>query len=128
VQVPRQFTVRLKNEPGALARLARGLADNGIDIRTIAAGGVGPYGCAVLSTNDDDAASEVLRRKRYTFVEGEPLTISVEDQPGAFARMATRLAEAGVNVVGVLTLSRRQGKAELALTVDDPDKARKILR
>ena len=56
------FTVRIRNEPGALARLAGQLAVAGIDIRTLACGAVGPYGCAVLSTSNDGAAGEVLRQ------------------------------------------------------------------
>ena len=122
-----QFTVRLKNEPGQLARLANALAEEGIDIRTIGVGAVGSYGCAVLSTNHDNAARAVLRKAKYTFVEGEVLSLSVEDQPGALARLTGRLAENGVNIASVLVLGRRQGKADLALTVDNPDKARRVL-
>jgi hypothetical protein len=126
-RVPIQFTVRLKNEPGALARLAAQLADHGIDIRTIAAGGVGTFGCAVLSTNDDPAAREVLQRARYTFVEGEPLRVGVEDRPGALANLTRRLADAGVNILGVVILGRHQGKAELAITVDALPVAQRVL-
>jgi hypothetical protein len=123
----RQFTVRLKNEPGALAELAAALAQHGIDIRSVAAGGVGAVGFAVLSTNDDAAAREVLRKAKYAFVEGEVVGVAVEDQPGSLARLTRRLADAGVNVESVLVLGRRQGKAELALTVDDLEKARYLL-
>lgn len=125
--MPLQFSVRLKNDPGALADLAAALAENGIDIRAVGAGGVGSIGCAVLSTNNDEAAREVLKRARYSFVEGEVLNVAVEDQPGSLARLTRRLADAGVNVESVLVLGRRQGKAELAVTVDDVDKARRLL-
>ncbi len=125
--MPQQFTVRLKNEPGALAEMAQALADHGIDIRAVAAGGVGSFGCAVLSTNNDVAARGVLKRAKYSFVEGEVVNVAVEDQPGSLARLTRRLADAGINVESVLVLGRRQGKAELAMTVDDIDKARKLL-
>ncbi len=124
-----QFTVRLKNDPGALAGLAQALAANGIDIRTLAGGAVGSSGCVVLSTNNDLAARDVLRRARYTFLESEVLTVAVEDRPGSLAQLTQRLATAGVNIIGVVTLGRRQGKAELAITVDEVslDKARRVL-
>jgi|SRR6266508_1205347 hypothetical protein len=125
--MPQLFSVRLKNEPGALADLAQALAEHGIDIRTSSGGGVGNIGWATLSTNNDDAARDVLRRRRYTFSEGEVLTISVEDQPGSLARLMRRLADADVNVLGLVTMGRRQGKAELALAVDAIDKARRVL-
>ena len=121
------FTVRLKNEPGALARLAARLGEHGIDIRTIGAGAVGTYGCAVLSTNNDAAARDVLRHARYQFVEGEALNVGVEDRPGALAKLTGRLADAGVNITGLVLLARHQGKAELAITVDAIDAARRVL-
>ena len=99
------FTVRLKNEPGALARLAAMLGEHGIDIRTIAAGAVGSTGCAVLSTSNDSVAREVMRKARYTFEEGEVLNVGLEDRPGG----------------------RHQGKAELGITVDNVETARRIV-
>ena len=50
-----------------------------------------------------------------------------EDHPGALARLMKRLADAEVNVLGLVTLGRRQGKAELMLSVDSVDKARRVL-
>src|SRR5436305_14367809 len=104
------FTVRLKNEPGALAQLAARLGEHGIDIRTLGAGAVGSYGCAVLSTNNESAARDVLRQARYTFVEGEALTIAVEDRPGSLAQLTGRLAAARVNIIGFVILRRHQRK------------------
>jgi hypothetical protein len=121
------FTVRLKNEPGALAGLARKLAEHGIDIRTIAAGAVGTHGCIVLATNNDASARDVLRRARYSFVEGEVLNIALEDRPGALAQLTARFAEAGVNITSVTLLGRHQGKAELGMTVDSIDAARRVM-
>jgi hypothetical protein len=121
------FTVRLKNGPGALASLAAKLGEHGIDIRTISAGAVGTYGCAVLSTNNDRSAREVMRKARYSFVEGEVLNVALEDRPGALAQLTGRLADGGVNISAVVLLGRHQGKAELGLTVDHVDTARRIL-
>ncbi|HEY2593343.1 MAG TPA: ACT domain-containing protein [Chloroflexota bacterium] len=121
------FTVRMKNEPGALAQLATRLGEHGIDIRTLAVGAVGTHGCAVLTTSNDAAARDVLRQTRYQYVEGEPLTVGVEDRPGALAQLTGRLGEAGVNITGLVLLGRHQGKAELAITVDSVEIARRVL-
>jgi hypothetical protein len=121
------FTVRLKNEPGTLARLASRLAEQGIDIRHLAVGAVGSHGCAVFTTNNDAAARAILQRGRYQFLEGHALNIGVEDRPGSLARLTGRLADAGVNITGVVVLGRHQGKAELAITVDSVDTARRVL-
>ncbi len=125
--MPKLFTVRLKNEPGALARLAAKLGEHGIDIRSVAAAAVGSSGCAVLSTSNDSAAREVLRKARYTFTEGEVLNVALEDRPGGLAQLTGRLAAAGVNISGVITLGRHQGKAQLAISVDAVEVARRVL-
>ena len=121
------FTVRLRNEPGALAQLAATLGEHGIDIRTIGAGAVGNYGCAVLTTSNEAGTRDVLRQARYQFVEGEALNVGVEDRPGALAQLTGRLGRAGVNITGLVLLSRHQGKAELAITVDSIETARRVL-
>jgi hypothetical protein len=123
----RQFTVRIKHEPGALAALAEALAARDIDIRAVGAAVVGANGVVVFTTNNDSAAREVLREAKYTFAEGEIVTAYVEDYPGSLARTTRTLADAGVNIQGLLVMGRREGKAQLAFTVDDVAKAKRAL-
>ena len=122
-----QFVVQLPDQPGALAQLLEALAARGLDLRSVSAGAVASRGTAVLVLNDAEIARGVLLAGRYTFVEGEVLVTSVPDQPGAVASLARRLADAGVNLQGLAILGWHQGKAELALSVDHPDVARRVL-
>jgi hypothetical protein len=55
------------------------------------------------------------------------LNVGVEDKPGALAKLTGRLADAGVNITGVILLGRHQGKAELGITVDEPEAARRAI-
>jgi hypothetical protein len=122
-----QFVVQLPNARGALATLLEGLAKEHLDLRSIAASRIGSQGAAVLVLNDAETARKVLREGKYTFVEAEALVTSAPDQPGAVAEVARRLADAGVNLQGLAILGWHQGKAELALSVDDPERARSVL-
>ena len=122
-----QFVVQLRNEPGALAQLLEALAARGLDLRSIGASGIGEQGAAVLVLNDAEAARQVLRAGKYTFTESEALVTSAPDEPGAVAGIARRLADAGVNLQGLAILGWHQGKAELALSVDQPEAARRVL-
>jgi hypothetical protein len=63
----------------------------------------------------------------YTFVEAEALVTSAPDQPGGLARMTRRLADAGINIQRLAILGWQQGKAELALSVDNPQLAQRVL-
>ena len=122
-----QFVVQLRNEPGALAELLEALAARGLDLRSIGASGIGEQGAAVLVLNDARVARQVLRAGKYTFTESEALVTSAPDQPVAVAGIARRLADAGVNLQGLAILGWHQGKAELALSVDQPEVARRVL-
>jgi hypothetical protein len=122
-----QFVVKLPNEPGALADLLDLMANKGLDLRSIGASAIGPQGMAVLVLNDAVAAREILDAGEYTFIEAEALVTSAPDQNSAVAGIVRRLADAGVNLQGLAVLGWHQGKAELALSVDNPDKARRVL-
>jgi hypothetical protein len=122
-----QFIVQLRNEPGALATLAEALAARDVDLRAIGGGGLGDAGHVILTTADDDMARRVLDDGGYTYFEGESLIAEVDDRPGGMARIARRLADAGVNIHGHLFIGRWGDRAMFAFVVDDPEKARPIL-
>jgi hypothetical protein len=122
-----QFVVQIQNRPGELAHLVRALAERGVNLIHCAGGGAGALGYAVIDTEDDTVAREVLRSIGASFVEGAPVTIELEDQPGALAAVTDRLAGAGVDIQGLLTVGRCDGRVLVALTVDDPETARRVL-
>ncbi len=122
-----QFVVQLKNEPGALAQLAEGLAARGVDLRAIGGGSIGGDGHVIMTTADDDATRAVLNSGGYAFVEGESILAEVDDRPGGMAALARALADANVNILGHLFLGRWGDRAMFAFVVDRPDVARPIL-
>ncbi len=122
-----QFVVQLPNVPGALADLSERLADAGVDLRAIGGGGIGDSGHVIFKTADDETTRSILEQGGYHFYEGESLLVEVGDQPGGMARVARRLADAGVNIYGHLFIGRWGDRASFAFVCDDPDKARAIL-
>ncbi len=121
-----QFVVQLENRPGALAQFARALAERGVNIVHCAAGGAGALGYAIIETQDDEAARDVLRSTGLPFVEGTPITVELVDEPGALAELAERLAVAGVGIHGLLVVGRRGANVLVAVTVDDEAAARAV--
>ncbi|HEY3334092.1 MAG TPA: ACT domain-containing protein [Candidatus Limnocylindrales bacterium] len=123
----RQFVIQLDNHPGELAHLAKAFAARGIDLRHVACVGAGSLACMFVTTSDDDAARRVLHGMGRLFIEGDPILVEVEDRPGGLAEVTARLAEAGVNITGMLTVGRRPGVVEMTLCVDDEVAAREAL-
>lgn len=122
-----QFVVQLPNVPGALADLAEQLAEAGVDLRAIGGGGIGDSGHLIFKAADDDATRAILERDGYHFIEGESLLVEVDDQPGGMARVARRLADAGVNIYGHLFIGRWGDQAQFSFVVSDVAAARKAL-
>jgi hypothetical protein len=122
-----QFVVQLKNMPGALAVLAEELAARGVDLKAIGGGGLGDSGHVIMTTADDETTKRVLEEGDYTYIEGESILAEVDDKPGGMARIARRLADAGVNIQGHLFLGRWGDRAMFAFVVDRPDLAKPIL-
>jgi hypothetical protein len=122
-----QFVVQVENRPGELAHLVRSLAERGVNIVHCAGGGAGAIGYAILDTEDDEVTREVLRSTGATFVEGSPITVELEDRPGALADVADRLGAAGIDIQGLLVVGRREATVLVAITVNDPSLARKVL-
>lgn len=123
----RQFVVQLDNHPGELAHLAKAFAARGIDLRHIACVGAGPLACMFVTTSDDAAARHVLHGLGRLFIEGDPILVEVEDRPGGLAEVSEKLAAAGVNITGMLTVGRRPGIVEMTFCVDDEVAAREAL-
>ncbi len=122
-----QFVVQLPNVPGSLADLAEELAAAQVDLRAIGGGGIGDSGHVIFKTADDDATRAILERGGYVFIEGESLLVEVDDRPGGMARVARRLAEAGVNIYGHLFIGRWGDQAQFSFVVSDVEAARKAL-
>ena len=122
-----QFVIQLPNRPGALADLSEILGARGVDLRAIGGGGIGDSGHLIFKTSDDAVTRAVLEEGHYEFIEGESLLVEVDDQPGGMARVARRLADAGVNIYGHLFIGRWGDQAQFSFVVDDIDAARASL-
>ncbi len=121
------FYIQLQNRPGELGHLARALAARGLNIEHISGSSAGGELCVMVTTDDDDATRDVLHGLGVPFVVGDALHVEIPDVPGSLADLSERLAAAGVNITGILVAGRRAGIAEVAVTVDDEDKARRVL-
>lgn len=122
----KEFRVRVPNRPGKLAEVTGALAQQGVNLRSIA--GVDAIGTAVAFAVDrEEPAREVLEGLEFQFTETDMLAVTLDDEPGQLHEVAQKLGEAGVNIDSVYLLTRAGDEVELGLTVDSPEKARQVL-
>jgi hypothetical protein len=121
------FIVEAKNQPGELARVAGALGDRGVNITTGAAIGIGSGGGFGFLTNDEAGARNALQKAGIQFREVEVVPTSLDDEPGALAEVAKRLADAGVNIEFIIPTGMSGGKVHVAVGTNNAQTARSAM-
>ncbi|UCE91447.1 MAG: ACT domain-containing protein [Methanobacteriota archaeon] len=122
----REFSVKLENRPGELARMTEALSKEGVNIRAIS---TEPHaGLIRMVASDETKCRQCLQRMSIEFSERNLLVARVEDRPGELARISSMLSKEGVNIDGAYLLDKDSGIAQIALAVSDEDKAKNTLK
>jgi hypothetical protein len=121
------FIVDLEDRPGSIAAVAEALAMKGISITSLAGIASRGAGSAAILTNDEAGTRRALADGKFTVREIEVVPHAVEDRPGAFAEVARKLADAGVNLEAVLPTGMSGGKVSIAFATTQAAKAREAL-
>ncbi len=121
------FMVDLKDQPGELARLAEAIARKGINIESITGATSRGGGTVAVITNDEAATRSILKDGGFDCREGELVTTALEHKPGTLAAAARKLADAGINISGLLPIGMADGKVRVGFATDQPARAREIL-
>lgn len=122
----REFKVTMEDKPGSLAKLTEALGKGGVNIEGIAAIPSGGKGDIRVVMGNAAGARQALQGAGIT-VEGERevLVVDLPHRPGELAKVARKLADAGVNIDSVYSMGDRGGNRQVVLGVDDLEKARK---
>jgi hypothetical protein len=123
----RDFAIRVSHRAGEIARVASALARKDINIKSIAGLGMGNEGVIRVLADDIDAARTALRDANIRFDEHELATVLLENKAGELAEVASKLANAGINVHAMYVIGLEGDLVELAIVADDTSKVKKLL-
>ncbi|MBI5382236.1 MAG: acetolactate synthase [Opitutae bacterium] len=119
----RQFSVFLESRVGRLYDLSSLLQSNQVHVIAITVLDTTDSAIVRLIVDDPDKARGLLAREDFPYNEAEILVVELADEAGLKPVLAA-LLEAEVNTHYVYSLMKRpEGKAALALSVDDADVA-----
>lgn len=124
----REFKVFVADRPGELARVTEALAGAAVNIRAIASESRHDSSFLRVVTNDVQTTEKALRTAGLKFETSEILTLDLVDRPGELAKVARRLARAGINVHSIYLLGSRNGRTEIAMVVDDIARAQTAMK
>lgn len=118
----------LPNRPGALAKVARILAQERLNVAAISVDSTAGRGRVRLIVSDPARATSLLTGAGYEVELREMLAVRLEDRSGSFLRVLDALDRAKINIQSVAILVAREDNQPLvALSASDLARARKVL-
>ena len=123
-----QIAAQMPNRPGTLGRVARALAQEGVNIVAILAPEGRGTGILRIIPDDIERARRAFDRLRVSYTTEEVLSIQLKNEPGALASVAEELGVAQITIEFLYATTDGRGRAErVILAVSDPDKAEAVL-
>ncbi len=116
------------NQPGVLARIAEALAAAGVNIEDFDVESHDAEGIISLSVDKYDEALHVLRDLGYRAITQDTLLIRLDDKPGALAKIAVRLKDAGLDLRSMHIVRRADEFSIVSLVASDNAAAAAVLR
>jgi hypothetical protein len=128
LQLQRQLSVALENQPGRLAAIARMLAEREINIEALCVIDNVEQGMVRIMTSDPSAARSVLESAGLHVVEAEVLALELTDKLGKLAFIAEALATGDINIEYAYgSVDHAGAQTRLILKTSRPGKARELL-
>jgi hypothetical protein len=122
----KQFDVTVQDKPGEVAHIAEALAKGAVNIKGIATErGTSPM--LHIITDDDASTRKALTTAGFQFKEKDIMVVALQNKAGELAKVAKKLERGGINVDSLFILAGGPGQTEIAIAVDKPAEAMKIL-
>jgi hypothetical protein len=125
----KEIALRMPNRPGQIARVARLLAEQKINIAAISLDSAGARSSVRLIPDRPDRAMTILEDAGFTVDCHDTIVVQLEDRAGSFLKVLDMLAASKVNVESIAILVAREGGHTLAaIATDDFTRARRVLQ
>jgi hypothetical protein len=123
----KEFKVYVQDRPGELARVTEALASRSVNIRAIASEGMKDQSFLRVVTNDVATTQKALDSAGLKYDLAEIVVMELLDRPGELAKVARRLSRNGVNVESIYILGSKDGITEIAISVNDVERAKRAV-
>lgn len=122
-----QLDVDIPDRPGECAKILSILAAEHINIDAMSANSGAGRTYVSLITDQPIKARQSLGKAGYECSQRTVLVIRLPDTPGAFASLARKLGDAGIDIRSVVQLGNVGDHVQLAVSVDNLDAARALV-
>jgi len=124
----KEFSIVLPNKPGTLADVTAALAKSKVNLLAVDASGGFEYNIVRLVPDKTGKAKTVLARHGLDVGESNVVCVFAKDEPGALAKVASKLGRAKINIDYLYaTAAKRGGDSLIVLHSADAKKAARVL-
>jgi hypothetical protein len=128
MQITKQLALFLVNRPGTLARVCDALTEAKINIYAITISDTVDHNVVRMVLSDPRRALHLFEEHSSLVVETDVLMLDGDNKPGTLARIAHKLADAGINIeYAYCATSPNAKKGLLIVRPSNPQKALKVL-
>jgi hypothetical protein len=125
----KQISIFLENKIGRLAEVTGLLADEGINIRTLALAETAEFGVLRLIVDDPAACLKALKENHFVAQETDVIAVEVEDRPGGLHRILEIFLKNNINIEYMYAfVEKRVDNAILVFRIEDTSAAIKVLQ
>ena len=117
----KQLSLFLENKPGNVRKACRMLADNGLNIETMALADTEQFGILRILVKDWERAKEVFEKNGVVVRVSDVIALAVGHRPGGLADILDVLDEANLNIEYMYGFSQRIGLEKCGSTIASED-------
>lgn len=124
----KQISVFVENKSGRLAKIAKALGDNNIDIQALCVADTTDFGILRLIVNSPLEAVRILKEQGLTVRETEVIAVAIDDRPGGLAKVLSILDKHEIAIEYMYAFTEKKlDSAMVILRVEDNRGAVKTL-
>ena len=128
MQIATQLALFLDNRPGMLARVCDALSEAKVNIYAVSTSDTVDHSVIRMVVSDTRKALFLFEERGTLAVESEVLMLEGSNKPGSLAKLAHKLADAGINIEYCYCATPPDAKKGLLiLRVSNAKKALKVL-
>ena len=122
------ITIIHQDSHGLVAEISELLGLNHINIDKINAQAAHGMADIRLFTSDIDNTLAILNESGYQAFSYENVLVCIEDKPGALGMVSRTLSESSIDIRGITMIRQGDGFNIVAITTDDDEKTRHVLK
>ncbi len=115
-KVSEELQVEVKNQPGAMAKVLRAVADAGVEVRAFVGYAMGGNGFVHLVPSDAKKAKAALKKAGYKSKSNKVVVGTTKDKRGAAAAVAEKVGLKGINLEAAYATGTGMGMGVVVLS------------